>query len=47
MELREQVIFDEEAAVEQLAKGYFWDKMLIGKKLFKIGKPSQKGLKPS
>ena len=41
MELRKQVIFDEEAAVDDLAKGYFRDKALIDKRLFEICKDEQ------
>ena len=36
---------DEEAAVDDLAKGYFWNKILIDKRLFEIGKDEQKGQK--
>ena len=36
MEGRERVLFDEEAAVDELAKGKFWDKTLISNVLFKI-----------
>ena len=46
MEGREPLFFDEEATVDDLAKGYFQDKTLIDKKLFKISKGEQKGLKP-
>ena len=46
MEPHKQVIFDEEAAVDALAKGYFCDKTLIDKKLFKINKDAQNTLKP-
>ena len=46
MEGREPLFFDEEAAVDDLAKGTFWDKILINKKLFKIDKGEQKGFKP-
>ena len=45
MEGRERVFFGEEAAVAELAKGYFWDKTLIIKGLFGIGESEQKGLK--
>ena len=45
MELRKQVIFDKEATVDDLAKDSFWDKVLIDKRLFKICKDEQKGLK--
>ena len=45
MELCKQVIFDKEAAVDELAKGYFRDKLLIIKSLFEIDKGKQKGLK--
>ena len=45
MEGRERVFFDEEAAVAQLATGYFWDKTLIIKRLFEIDKEVQKGQK--
>ena len=46
MEGREQVIFDEEAAVAELATAYFWDKILIDKRLFEIDKEEQDDLKP-
>ena len=45
MEGREPLFFDEEAAVDDLAKGTFWDKILINKKLFKIDKSKKKSLK--
>ena len=45
MELCKQVIFDKEAAVDELAKGCFWDKALINKRLFEIGKDERKSLK--
>ena len=38
MEGREQVIFDEEAAVDDLVKGIFWDKSKPINDLFKINK---------
>ena len=41
MEGREQVILDEEAAVDDLAKGGFWDKSKTINHLFKINNPSQ------
>ena len=46
MEGRKPPFFDEDAAVDDLAKGYFWDKLLIGKKLFEISEDEQKGQKP-
>ena len=46
MDGHKEVILDEEAAVADLAKGYFWDKILIDKKLFKINKGEQNTLKP-
>ena len=46
MELREEAIFDEEAAVEELAKWYFRDKFIHINDLFKIDKPSQNTQKP-
>ena len=46
MEGRKQVIFDEEAAVDDLAKVSFCDKLLINKRLFKIDKGKQKAPKP-
>ena len=45
MELRKRTFFDEEAAVDALAKGYFCDKELIDKVLFEIGQGSKKALK--
>ena len=45
MEGREEAIFDEEAAVDELVKGYFWDKMLVDKGLFEIDKGGQSGQK--
>ena len=45
MELRKHAFFDEEAAVDALAKGCFCDKMLIGKVLFEIGEGLKKTLK--
>ena len=45
MELRKHAFFDEEAAVDALAKGCFCDKMLIDKVLFEIGEGSEKVLK--
>ena len=38
MKLCKQVIFDKEAAVDGLTKGYFRDKLLIIKSLFEIDK---------
>ena len=46
MELHKQVIFDEDAAVDDLSKGTFWDKMLISKGLFEISNAEQNGQKP-
>ena len=45
MELREHAFFDEEAAVDALAKGCFCDKILIDKVLFEIGEDLKKALK--
>ena len=42
MERHEQSFFDEEAAVDELVKGTFWDKILIMKELFEIYKGRQK-----
>ena len=42
---REPPFFDEEAAVDDLAKGYFLDKILIDKRLFEIDENEQKGQK--
>ena len=38
MELHKQIIFDEEAAVDDLAKSSFCDKMLVDNGLFEINK---------
>ena len=46
MEGREPSFLDEEAAVDDLTKGYFWDNLLIDKRLFEIDKDEQKGQKP-
>lgn len=46
MKGRERVFFTEEAAVAELAKGYFCDNTLINNDLFKISKDSKKGHKP-
>ena len=46
MEGRERVLFDEEAAVAELAKVYFCYKILIDKKLFEIGEGGQNAQKP-
>ena len=46
MELRERVIFDEEAAVDDLAKATFYNKLLTNKTLFEINKDEQNTLKP-
>ena len=45
MEGRKPLFFDEEAAVDDLVKGHFWDKALIDKALFEIGKAEQNGQK--
>ena len=45
MDGRERVFLDEEAAVDDLAKGCFWDKVLIDKRLFEIAEGAQKGQK--
>ena len=47
MEGREPLFLDEKAAVADLAKGCFWDKVLIDKRLFEIDKGEQNALKPS
>ena len=46
MEGREPSFLDEEAAVEQLAKGYFCDKSKYSNDLFEIGEGEQTGLNP-
>ena len=46
MELHKPLFLDEEAAVDDLAKTYFWDKALIDKRLFEIGESEQNALKP-
>ena len=46
MEGCERGIFDEEAAVAELVKGYFCYKILINKKLFEIGEGGQNAQKP-
>ena len=46
MEGREPLFLDEEATVDDLAKGCFWDKVLIDKRLFEIDKGEQNALKP-
>ena len=43
MEGRKSVFFDEEAAVDDLAKGIFWDNILIDNRLFKIDKDGKTG----
>ena len=45
MELRKHAFFDEEAAVDALAKGCFCDKVLIDEMLFKIGEGLKEALK--
>ena len=45
MEGRTRVILDEEAAVDELTRGSFWDNTLIDKQLFEIDKDEQKGQK--
>ena len=45
MEGRKHAFLDEEAAVDALARGYFCDKVLIDKVLFKIGEDLKKALK--
>ena len=47
MEGRERVFFDEEAAVEGLAKGVFEDNILQSKDLLQIRLPEQNGPKCS
>ena len=46
MEGRKQSFLDEEAAVDDLTKGCFWDNVLIDKRLFEIDKGEQNSLKP-
>ena len=46
MESRKRVILDEEAAVDDLAKGGFRDKTLIDKQLFEKDKDEQNSPKP-
>ena len=46
MEPHKQVIFDQEAAVDELATGTFRDKSKPIKDLFKINNPSQNAPKP-
>ena len=46
MEGREPSFLDEEAAVADLAKVYFWDKSKYSNDLFEISKGEQTGLKP-
>ena len=45
MEGLEPLFFDEEAAVADLAKGYFWDKVLNDSSLFEIDEGEQMGQK--
>ena len=45
MELRKAVFSNEEAAVDDLAKDYFWDKILTSKDLFEIDDGLQNGQK--
>jgi hypothetical protein len=45
MEGRKHAFFDEEAAVDALAKGCFCDKVLMDKVLFEIGEGLKKALK--
>ena len=45
MDGREQVILDEDAAVDALATGNFCDKSKAIKHLFEMGEGGQKGLK--
>ena len=40
-----ETFWNEEAAVDELAKGHFWDKLLRIKGLFEIGEFSKTGLK--
>ena len=42
---RKPPFLDEEAAVDDLATGCFWDKILIDKRLFEIDKGGQNGQK--
>ena len=44
-ETRESLFFTEEAAVDDLVAAHFYDKMLIIKELFEIGKGLKKALK--
>ena len=46
MERHERIVFDEEAAVDELVKGCFWDKSKYNNDLFEICKGRQKGQKP-
>ena len=46
MEPHKPLIFDQEAAVDDLAKGYFWHNTLHINNLFKISNPSQNNPKP-
>ena len=45
MEGREPLFFDEEAAVDDLAKGCFCDKVLTDSSLFEIDEGEQMGAK--
>ena len=47
MEGRERVLFDEEAAVDELAKDTFWDKTLICNRLFEISEGERIAQKPT
>ena len=46
MEGRKQSFFDQEAAVDELIKGDFWDKTLINNELFEIIEDEQTRQKP-
>ena len=45
MDSRKEVFLNEEAAVDDLATDYFYDKMLIDKTLFEIDEGLQNGQK--
>ena len=44
MEGHKALFWSKEAIVDKLAKGYFWDKLLLVKALFEIDEHEQKGL---
>ena len=45
MERRERIVFNKEAAVDELMKGCFWDKPRHNKDLLQIHEDEQKGQK--